>query len=104
MEFMTPFSCDEGLAGHLPIRAVRAIRDGQRLFLIGPRGYGKTSILLAAQANLCQEGAIVLYVNVETCPDIGVLVGEIVAGTAAQVYEGAEGGIQKASRFFSLRG
>jgi hypothetical protein len=82
-------------------RAVHAIRDGQRLFLIGPRGFGKTSILLAAQANLSQKGAIVLYVNAETSPDIAKLVGEIVAGTAAQVYEGAEGGIQKASRFFS---
>ena len=75
--------------------------DGQRLFLIGPRGFGKTSILLAGQANLSQEGAIVLYVNAETSPDIAKLVGEIVAGAAAQVYEGSEDGIQKASRFFS---
>jgi energy-coupling factor transporter ATP-binding protein EcfA2 len=82
-------------------RAARAIRDGQRLFLIGPRGYGKTSILLAAQAKLSQEGAIVLYVNAEASPDVGTLVGEIVAGAAAQVFEGAEDGIQKASRFFS---
>jgi hypothetical protein len=82
-------------------RVVHAIRDGQRLFLIGPRGFGKTSILRAAQANLSQEGAIVLYVNAETSPDIAKLVGEIVAGTAAQVYEGTEDGIQKASRFFS---
>jgi AAA+ ATPase superfamily predicted ATPase len=82
-------------------RVVHAIRDGQRLFLIGPRGFGKTSLLLAAQANQSQKGAIVLYVNAETSPDIAKLVGEIVAGTAAQIYEGAEDGIQKAGRFFS---
>jgi uncharacterized protein len=64
-------------------RAVRAIRDRQRLFLIGPRGFGKTSILRAAQANLSQEGAIVLYVNAETSSGIATLVREIVAGTAA---------------------
>jgi len=82
-------------------RAVRAIRDGQRLFLIGPRGFGKTSILRAAQASTSRSGAVVLYVNAETSPDVAKLVGEIVAGTAAEVYEGTEDGIQKASRFFS---
>lgn len=82
-------------------RAEHAIRDGQRLFLIGPRGFGKTSILRAAQANMSREGAIVLYVNAETNPNIRKIVGEIVAGVAARVYEGAEDGIQKAGRFFS---
>ena len=38
--------------------AERAIRDGQRLFLIGARGSGKTSILRAAQVNVSREGAI----------------------------------------------
>jgi energy-coupling factor transporter ATP-binding protein EcfA2 len=79
----------------------RAIRDGQRLFLIGARGFGKTSILRAAQANMSRDGAIVLYVNAETSPDVGQLIGEIVAGVAAQEYDGAEDGIQKAGRFFS---
>jgi len=83
------------------VRAERAIRDGQRLFLIGPRGYGKTAILRAVQANMSREGAIVLSVNAESSPDLGKLVGEIVAGLAAQIYEGAEDVIQKAGRFFS---
>jgi hypothetical protein len=42
-----------------------AIRDGMRLFLIDPRGFGKTSILRAAQANMSRKGALVLYVNAE---------------------------------------
>jgi uncharacterized protein len=50
---------------------------------------------------MSQKGAIVLYVNAETSPDVGQLVGEIVAGAAAQVYEDAEDGILKAGRFFS---
>ena len=41
-------------------RAVHAIRDGQRLFLIDPHGFGKTSILRAVQASMSKAGAIVL--------------------------------------------
>jgi len=82
------------------VHAKRAVRDGQRLFLIGARGFGKTSILRATQASMSQEGAIVLYVNVETSPDVGSLVGDIIAGVAAQVFEGEEDGIQKACQFF----
>jgi hypothetical protein len=33
------------------------IRDGMRLFLIGRRGLGKTSIMRMAQATLASEGA-----------------------------------------------
>jgi energy-coupling factor transporter ATP-binding protein EcfA2 len=73
-----------------------AIRDGQRLFLSGPRGFGKTSILRAAQANMSREGAIVLYVNAGASSDIAKLVEEIIAGVASQVFEGEKDGIAKA--------
>ena len=69
-------------------------------FLVGPGGFGKTSILRAAQASTSRSGAVVLYVNAESEPDVGTLVGKIVAGAAAQVFEGAEDGLQKALRFF----
>jgi energy-coupling factor transporter ATP-binding protein EcfA2 len=82
------------------VEAERAIRDGRRLFISGPQGYGKTSILRAAQANMSREGAIVLYVNAETSPDVGKLVGEIVDGVADQVFGGGGDGIQKACLFF----
>ncbi len=78
-----------------------AIRDGLRLFLIGPRGFGKTSILRAAQANMARKGAAVLYVNAESSPDVGKLIGEIVAGAATQMSDGNEDGILQISRFFS---
>jgi type II secretory pathway predicted ATPase ExeA len=68
----------------------RAIQDGQRVFFIGPRGFGKTSILRAAQATMSRKDAIVLYVNAETSPDVRKLIGEIIAGVAVQVYGGAE--------------
>jgi len=77
------------------------IRDGQRLFLTGPRGFGKTSILRAAQAHLSRKGTMVPYVNAETSPDAGKLVGEIVAGAATQLHDDAGEGILIARRFFA---
>jgi energy-coupling factor transporter ATP-binding protein EcfA2 len=77
------------------------IRNGMRLFLIGPRGFGKTSILRAAQANMSQKGAVVLYVNAESCPDVGGLIGQIVVGAATQMSDETEQGILKAGGCFS---
>ena len=77
-------------------RVETVIREGRRLFLNGPRGFGKTSILRTAQAHMSQNGAIVLYVNAETSPDVGKLVGEIVAGVAFQLHDGAEEGVLRA--------
>jgi energy-coupling factor transporter ATP-binding protein EcfA2 len=79
----------------------RVIRDGMRLFFTGPRGFGKTSILRGVQAHMSRKGAVVLYVNAETSPDVGKLIGEIVAGTAAQLHDDPEAGILRAGKFFS---
>ena len=83
------------------VHVERVIRDGMRLFLAGPRGFGKTSILRASQANMSRKGAMVLYVNAETSPDVGKLIGEIVAGAAAQLHDDAEVGILRAGGFFA---
>lgn len=100
--YAADFSLDDIVGRSDEIAHVESvIRDGRRLFLSGPRGFGKTSILRAAQANLSRSGAIVLYVNAETSPDVGKLIGEIVAGAAAQLHNDAEDGIEQACRFFS---
>lgn len=44
----------------------RAIRDGTRLFVIGPRDFGETMILRAAEQNMTLKGTVVLYLNAET--------------------------------------
>lgn len=46
-------------------RLVNAARSGERLFLIGPRRYGKTSLLNVVQAQLEREGVLVLKYDVE---------------------------------------
>jgi hypothetical protein len=62
-----------------------AIRDHGKLFLIGPRRFGKTSILRAAEAQAEGEGAIVLRYDVEAYPGLDALVRAIVAGAAKRL-------------------
>jgi AAA+ ATPase superfamily predicted ATPase len=44
------------------------IRSGRKLFLIGPRRYGKTSILKAAEDRLQQSNSVVLRLDAESYP------------------------------------
>jgi hypothetical protein len=46
-------------------RLTDAVRNGERLFLIGPRRYGKTSLLNYMQSKLESDGVIVLKYDVE---------------------------------------
>jgi hypothetical protein len=46
-------------------RLMDAVRNGERLFLIGPRRYGKTSLLNFMQSELERGGVIVLKYDVE---------------------------------------
>ena len=86
-----PFRCGAGfrfidIVGreHEVAHTESIIRDRSRLFLIGARGFGKTSILHAAQMNMTHKGAIVVYVDAESTPDVEKLIEEIVSSAAAQ--------------------
>jgi len=61
---------------------VRAIRDGGKLFLIGPRRYGKTSILKAATEEAAKRQMIVLRYNVEAWPSLGEMLQRLVTDAA----------------------
>lgn len=80
---------------------VRTIRDGGKLFLIGPRRYGKSSILKTAVDQLTEKSAIVLRIDAEGYPSIDLIVGAIVALAAKQLT----GEVKKAgsliAQFFS---
>lgn len=58
---------------------IRTIRDGGKLFLIGPRRYGKTSILKAAGKEAAKKDMIVLRYNVEVWPSLGEMLQRMVA-------------------------
>ncbi len=61
---------------------VNAIRNHGKLFLIGPRRYGKTSILKAASEEAARKGMVVLRYNVEAWPSLGEMLQRIVADAA----------------------
>jgi hypothetical protein len=60
----------------------RVISEGNKLFLIGPRRFGKTSILKTATDELSKTSAIVVRLDAESFPSIELLVGGIVASAA----------------------
>lgn len=61
---------------------LKTIRNGGKLFLIGPRRYGKTSILKAASEQAAAEGMIVLRYNVEAWPSLAEMLQRIVHDAA----------------------
>ena len=76
---------------------VRTVQNRERLFLIGPRRYGKTSILKAASETLGKQGAIVFRYSTEAYPTIEMLVSRLVADATEKLA----GGREKARKFFA---
>ena len=58
------------------------IRQGGKLFLIGPRRFGKTSILRVAQDQLVEQQAIILRFNAENYPSVEQLIAALIAEAA----------------------
>ncbi|MHB8476284.1 MAG: AAA family ATPase [Steroidobacteraceae bacterium] len=71
---------------------VRTAINRGRLFLIGPRRYGKTSILGAAEHKLEQEGIAVLRYDAETYENLG----QLAEGILAQAARKLTGNLQQA--------
>jgi uncharacterized protein len=61
-------------------RLVGAVRNGERLFLIGPRRYGKTSLLNYMQSQLERQGTIVLKYDVEKFETTQLLAKALLSG------------------------
>lgn len=94
-EFGRPVSDVELVDRHSELRAVKAaLTQGQKLWLIGPRRYGKTSILVAAQEQLRVQNAVVLRFNLEEFATTDALARAIVLGVA-RASTGSSGQIAK---------
>jgi len=78
-----------------------AVRDGRKLFLIGPRRYGKTSILKTAQDELAATDAVVLRFDAESFPSLDLLVAGIIAESARQLKTGMERAGEQIAKFFA---
>src|SRR5258708_13009390 len=61
---------------------IRTIENGGKLFLIGPRRYGKTSILAAAEEKLSDSGITVLRYDAEVYESLGHLAEALLACAA----------------------
>jgi AAA+ ATPase superfamily predicted ATPase len=77
----------------------RAILEHGRLFLLGPRRFGKTAILRAATAE--REGAIVIRLDAEAYPGVDGLVRAIVTESAQRLKSDVAKTGEKILRFFS---
>ena len=69
------------------------LRGGGKLFVIGPRRFGKTSILLTAAEELRAAGDIVLDYNIEGYTGLDLLVRALVSGAA-----GVSGSLDQAAK------
>lgn len=81
-----------------------AIRDSAKLWLIGPRRYGKSSLLNSAAARARAAGLIVLRYDAEAFPTVEQLAARISADAAARLTGTVEKGRKAVLRLFaSLR-
>lgn len=81
---------------------VSAMTGGGKLFLIGPRRYGKTSILKAAGDIAARKrGAVVLRYNAEGFPTLDLLVGRLVTDAARALQGGLEKTAARVKDYFS---
>lgn len=82
-------------------QVVRALTGSQKLFLIGPRRFGKTSILNVAEGQARERGALVLRHDAEAYPTYEALVSAIVADAAKQLTGLVKRSGEQIVKFFS---
>ena len=81
-------------------RVVRAMTGRQKLFLIGPRRFGKTSILNVAQQEAQAKGAVVLRHDAEAYPTFEALVNAIIASAARELTTAISRAGEQIVKFF----
>jgi len=77
------------------------IRQGGKLFLIGPRRFGKTSVLKAAQDRLASLGAVVLRHNAESYPSLDLLIAGVISDAAKHLKGSVERTGEQIRKFFA---
>lgn len=79
----------------------RAILEQGRVFLLGPRRFGKTAILRAASAAAERQGAVVIRLDAEAYPGVDGLVRAVVLESARKLKSEVTKTGEKILRFFS---
>src|ERR1041384_5143510 len=83
------------------LEVVDTVRHAGKLFMIGPRRYGKTSILKVAEDRLNADGVVVLRYDAESYPSLDRLVAAIVAGAAKRLRGTVERTGEQIRKFFA---
>ena len=81
-------------------RVVRVGEECGTLFLIGPRRFGKTSVLRAAEAKLTKARKVVLRYDAEAFDDIGGLAAALLAGAVRKYSSALDRAQAIATKFF----
>lgn len=81
-------------------QVVQAMTSRQKLFLIGPRRFGKTSILNVAQQEAHAKGAVVLRHDAEAYPTFEALVNAIIASAARELMTAVKRAGEQVVKFF----
>lgn len=104
----TPFEFGRELSGRELVdredelaTVVRVMREGGRLFLIGPRRFGKTSILRVAAETAEAGGIVVLRHDAEAYPTVQSLAEAIVADGTRRLTGSIERAGKKIGQFFA---
>ncbi|MFC2085653.1 ATP-binding protein [Bacteroidota bacterium] len=104
----TPFEFGRELSGEELVdredelaTVVRVMQERGRLFLIGPRRFGKTSVLRAATEIAEVEGIVVLRHDAEAYPTVQSLAEAIVADGASRLTRTVERAGKKIAQFFA---
>jgi uncharacterized protein len=101
-EFGRELGTDELVDRQAEVAAViDTIRQGTKLFLIGPRRYGKTSILKTAEDRLAGKNAVVLRFDAESFPSLDLLVTALIAAAAKSLKGKVERVGEQIAKFFS---
>src|SRR5439155_19266329 len=79
----------------------RTLREGGKLFLVGPRRFGKTSVLKAAEDRLLSEGAVVLRCDAESYPSLDLLVAKLISLAANRLKGTVERTGERIRGFFA---
>lgn len=79
----------------------QAILEQGRVFLLGPRRFGKTAILRAASAAAERQGAVVIRLDAEAYPGVDGLVRAMVVESARKLKSDVTKTGEKILRFFS---
>jgi AAA+ ATPase superfamily predicted ATPase len=101
-EFGRELGADELVDRQQEIATVRAALEGAgRVFVIGPRRFGKTSLLLAASEQSERAGAVVLRYDAQAFPTLEQLAGRIAADAAQRLTGTVEKAGEAIKEFFA---